>query len=179
MHVGEKLVWDYNEEIELALNRLIKLAEKEKMETEFFDDRNNLLSPVSTFVRSRFDVDRDSMKWLISNLVSLHTWYEAILTVWTEKVDFNPVSHPVLFTKQLRSGKKKKKKTKTILSLQIERCKTLLYGLYSDEFIVTVCWFKMFHFYCCIYVLFYLKMVDLNIFCKCFPYNEIINAKQF
>ena len=86
--------YDYDKEIELTLNRLTQLTEKEKMEIEFFDDKNNLLSPVSTFVRSRFDVDRDSMKWLIGNLVSLHTWYEAILAVWKEKVDFDRVRPP-------------------------------------------------------------------------------------
>ena len=61
------------------------------MEIEYFDNKNNLLVPVSTFVQSRFDVNADGMEWLISNLVTLHTWYERILAVWKEKVDFDRV----------------------------------------------------------------------------------------
>ena len=95
--------YDYEIEMELAINKLRDLTEIQKMEIEYFDNKLTSLVPFFNQIVTRIGILADSFESVASGLMEFLSFYEATIAVWKEKVDFDRI-RPNTAIQNLLSG---------------------------------------------------------------------------
>ena len=95
--------YDYETEMTLAINRLRDLTDRQKMEIEYFDNKLSSLQPLFVQVLNGVGLAQDSFERIVGVTVQFLSYYEAVIAVWKEKIDFDRV-RPNTLIQNLLSG---------------------------------------------------------------------------
>ena len=98
---ASKPEYDYDLEMQLALDRLANLNDTSKMEIEFFDSKLTSIVPLLVQFYARQGKSLDSFEFITIDSIIISVLYEAVMVVWKEKVNFDAVRPPSIIHEEL------------------------------------------------------------------------------
>ena len=101
-HTSDDPNYDYDVEMDLAIQRTRDLNDVTKMEIEFFDDKLSSLFPLqSQFYAKQGKTDLDDWDVISSDVIIVVLAYEAAMLVWKEKLNWDRVRPPSIIHDQM------------------------------------------------------------------------------
>ena len=98
---SENPKYDFDLEMELALNRSAYLTDYQKMEIEFFDSKVASLLPLSVQFLTKQGISIDSLDGILWATYLQVVGMESILVVWKEKINWDRVRPPSIIHSEL------------------------------------------------------------------------------